>query len=170
MKRPPFHHFPFLSDEKVLLRQIEPGEVKDIIDISFYDAKKASSVSEALQMLEKIYLDYANGESIHWGIVDKTTNIIVGTCGYYRGFNYECGELGCVLIPQYQGFGFMTHAMQLSVDFGFNTMELKKIIAITRAQNTKAIDLMQRLGFLEMEKTNDSTLQFQNINKYTSLR
>ena len=49
-------------------------------------------------------------------------------------------------------------------------MELKKIIAITRPQNTKAINLMQRLGFLEMEKTNDSTLQFQNINKYTSLR
>ena len=73
MNKPPYESFPSVSDEKILLRQINSAEIKDIIEISFYDAKKASSESKALQMLEKINHDYFNGESIHWGIIDKLT-------------------------------------------------------------------------------------------------
>lgn len=30
--------------------------------------------------------------------------------GYYRGFENASGELGCVLLPQFRGQGFMTSA------------------------------------------------------------
>lgn len=152
MKIPPYETFPVLSDERILLRQIVPSEIMNIIEISFYDAKKASSEAEALQMLEKINQDYLKGESIHWGIVDKLINTLVGTCGFYRGFKNGSGELGCVLLPQYQGFGFMTKAMQLAMGFGKNNIGLKKIIAITSHQNEKAIKLLDRLGFTESQK------------------
>ena len=163
MNKPPYESFPSVSDEKILLRQINPAEIKDIIEISFYDAKKASTVMEALQMLEKINQDYLNGESIHWGIIDKLTKKIVGTCGYYRGFNNGVGELGCVLLPQYQGVGFMTQAMQLAINFGINDIGLKKIIAITSPQNIKAMSLFDRLGFSKKHNEGD-TVQYEFIN------
>ena len=163
MNKPPYESFPSVSDEKILLRQINPAEIKNIIEISFYDAKKASSESEALQMLEKINHDYLKGESLHWGIIEISTNKIVGTCGYYRGFNYACGELGCVLLPQYQGLGYMTQAMQLAIEFGIKKIGLNKIIAITSHQNIKAMNLLERLRFSKTNEVGDK-VQYEYIN------
>ncbi|REG99469.1 hypothetical protein [Flavobacterium aquicola] len=48
-------------------------------------------------MQNKISLDYQNGNSINWEIANKLTNKIMGTLGYYCGFDKRIGELGCVL-------------------------------------------------------------------------
>ncbi len=163
MNKPPYESFPVLSGEKIMLRQIDPAEIIEIVDISFYNAKKASTESEALQMLEKINQDYLKSESIHWGIVFKSTNKIMGSCGFYRGFDNACGELGCVLLPAYQGNGFMTNALQLSIRFGIQNIGLKKIIAITSRDNIKAQHLFERLGFIKNDgAAEEITYEFKN--------
>lgn len=138
MKPPPYTIFPNITDERISLRQIRATDIKDLIEVSFYDAVQATSVLIATEMQAKINSDYFDGNSIHWGVADKLTNNIVGTCGYYRGFENGEGELGCVLLPQYRGKGYMTSAIQLAIDFGFNTIGLKRIWAITTQQNDKA--------------------------------
>jgi len=94
---PPYDTFPELSSDDILLRQILPEDINNIVEISFYNAKAAASPEGALEMLNKINNDYNDGRTVHWGIVDNQTNIIVGNCGYYRGFKNHTGELGCVL-------------------------------------------------------------------------
>lgn len=101
MRLPPYDKFPSITDDKILLRQIQLSDINDIIEISFYDSIQAKTLTQAIEMQEKINKDYINGNSIHWGIADKLTNKIVGTCGYYRGLDKGEGELGCVLLPQY---------------------------------------------------------------------
>ena len=66
------------------MRQVRMDDMKDLVEISFYDAQPALSVEEAVRMQERIDLDYQEGCSIHWGIIDTHTNEIVGTLGYYR--------------------------------------------------------------------------------------
>jgi ribosomal-protein-alanine N-acetyltransferase len=61
------------------------------------------------------------------GIADNLTNKIIGTCGYYRGFEKGAGELGCVLLPQHRGQGYMTSALLLAIEFGLNTIGVKCI-------------------------------------------
>lgn len=98
-------------------------------------------------MQEKINDDYRAGNSIHWGIIDNSKNSIVGTCRYYRGFNNKTGQLGCVLLKQFHGQGFMTKAMLLAMDFGLRKIGLEIITAITLKENLKARQLIERLGF-----------------------
>lgn len=74
-------------------------------------------------------------------------NILLRTCGYYRGFPHATGELGCVLRPAFHGQGIMTEAMQAAIDFGFGEMGLERIMAITTEHNVKARALLGRLGF-----------------------
>lgn len=105
MRLPPYDKFPCISDDKILLRQIQFSDINDIVEISFYDSIQATALTEAIEMHAKINMDYSNGNSIHWGIADKLTNKIIGTCGYYRGLDKGEGELGCVLLPQYRGQG-----------------------------------------------------------------
>ena len=77
----------------MLLRQIIPADMKDLVEISRYDGKPALSEADALEMQDRINADYQNGASIHWGIVDKEKQVLVGTCGYYRGLDQGTGEL-----------------------------------------------------------------------------
>lgn len=143
-------NFPNLNDHKVCLRQILATDVESLIQISFYDGIQAKTLEEALAMQAKINKDQVDGNSIHWGIVDCSTHKIVGTCGYYRGFAQQQGELGCVLLPQYQGQGYMSAAMLLAIDFGLNKLGLKRIWAITNKENSKAVKLLERLDFVKI--------------------
>jgi len=143
------------------LRQILPEDINGIIEISRYNAKPASTDVEALEMLIKINNDYNKGKTVHWGIVDKTTNIIVGSCGYYRGFDRETGEIGCILKSEYMGKGFMTSAMKLAIDFGFSKIGFKKIIAITTKENVKAIKLCEKLGFSKLPNLQNGKIEFE---------
>lgn len=160
LNTPPYTTFPNIISDDLILREIHEEDVLDIINISFYDAKQALNVDEALEMQNKINLDYKNGSSIHWGIADRNTNKIVGTIGYYRGLEDGVGEIGCVLKPEFQGKGFMTKALLLIVEFGFNTIGLLKIIAITTLQNTSAIKLLERTNFIKIKELPDHEIEF----------
>jgi len=158
MNLPPYPDFPTIASGTISLRQIEPTDIRDIIEISFYDSVQATTLSLAEQMQAKINKDYTNGESIHWGIADNATDKIVGTCGYYRGFENAAGELGCVLLPQHYGKGYMTQAMALAIRFGFETMSLERIWAETTIDNTGAIKLLERLNFIKTDIIADSVI------------
>ena len=165
IKTPPYDDFPFVSNDKISLRQILNSDINDLIEISFYDSIQATTLEHAIEMNSKINEDYDGGNSVHWGIVDNQSNKIVGTCGYYRGFDKGEGELGCVLLPQYRGQGFMTSAMLLAIDFGIKYIELKRIWAITSRQNEKAIKLLERLDFKKSRVLDDNEVEFELISQ-----
>lgn len=161
MRKPPFDHFPVLSDDKVVLRQIDDTDLADLVDITFYDAVQANTWQQAKEMNAKIDRDYQEGNTIHWAIVDKATRKIAGTCGYYRGFDNEEGELGCVLLLPYRGQGYMTAALSLLIDFGLNAIGLKGIFAVTSQDNNKAIRLLERLGFIKTDNLKGKKVKYQ---------
>lgn len=161
MKLPPYDIFPTISADNISLRQILKEDVEDLIEISFYDGIRATTLKQATEMLNKINKDYLNGNTVHWGIADNTINRIIGTCGYYRGFENGSGELGCVLLPQYQGRGFMTSAMSLAIAFGFKYMGLKRVAAVTTNQNKKAVKLLERLSFIKVAELEGDLIEYE---------
>ncbi|MDF2553693.1 MAG: N-acetyltransferase [Chryseobacterium sp.] len=160
MKRPPYSIFPTLTNGNISLRNITAADMPDLMEISFYDTVQATTVEIAAEMQNKINKDYFEGNSVHWGIADKATNKILGTCGYYRGFENDDGELGCVLLPESQGKGYMTQALSLASDFGLKEMKLKRIWAVTNRDNHPAIKLLERLKF---KKIDSPKLEYQEV-------
>lgn len=154
-RRPPYTHYPLLADERVSLREIVNEDLHALIEISYYDGRQAQNVVEAEQMLDRIRLDYQEGDSLHWAIVDTNSGKIVGTCGYYRGFANNAGELGCILLAPYRGQGYMSAALSLAIAFGQQSMELERIWAATDRSNAAAQTLLERLHFVR-EKSMDS--------------
>jgi ribosomal-protein-alanine N-acetyltransferase len=152
---PPYDSFPTIKDDQVVLRQIDLSDINDIIEISFYDSIQATTLEEAVQMQKKINMDYEQGNSIHWGIVMVSSNTIIGSCGYYRGFEKQFGELGFVLLPKYRGRGLMSAALKLAIDFGESQMKLNRIWASTSKENSKAIKLLEGLNFIKSDETDD---------------
>jgi len=161
MKLFQYDNFPHVTGNRVSLRQILETDVEDLIEISFYDAVRAETAQQAAEMQVKINQDYLDGNSIHWGIADNVTRKIVGTCGYYRGLDKGEGELGCVLLPPYYGKGYMTAGMTLAIDFGLNTLGLKRIWAATDQQNGPAIKLLERLNFVKTADLGDGETEYE---------
>ncbi len=135
INNPPYPIFPTFTNHKVALRQIVVSDLNTLFEISFYDGVQAQTLQQARAMNVKIEKEYQAGNSIHWGIIDQRSGKIVGTCGYYRGFAKGAGELGCVLLPQYRGQGFMSAALKLAINFGWKKMGLTKIWAATSPDN-----------------------------------
>lgn len=169
MKTPPYKNYPIISNDRISLRQIHDSDISDLIEISFYDAIQATSLQQAIEMNSKIHQDYIDGNSIHWGIVDNLTNKMIGTCGYYRGFDNGQGELGCVLLPKYHGQGFMTSAILLAIEFGIKNIGLNRIWAVTSQQNEKAIKLLERNNFIKTRELDEFDVEFE-FNSHSKIK
>jgi len=165
MHLPPYPNYPLLNGACVLLRPVFAADAEALLEISYYDGQKAKNVSEAVDMLDKIHQDYLLGTSLHWGIEAGQTGKLMGTCGYYRGLNQGAGELGCVLLPEYRGKGYMSEAITLAATFGRDHMQLNRIYAITTQGNTPALRLLERLGF-DLTREDEETLEFDLRNKF----
>jgi ribosomal-protein-alanine N-acetyltransferase len=161
MSLPPFDQYPILTDNIIILRPSRIADIPDIMEICFYDGKVAESQEEAKDMLQKINRDYENGNSIHWVISDFILHQTIGTCGFYRGFQNDTGEIGYVLLPEFRGHGWMTYAVQLMIRFGFNDMGLKRIIAFTDMENVKSQKVLERIGFSLSDSKEDGNLEYE---------
>ena len=167
LRLPPYNNFPCITNKKISLRQVKLSEIKDIIEISFYNSIQANTLQQAVEMQEKIDKDYISGNTIHWAIADILTDDIIGTCGQYRGLDKGEGELGCVLLPRARGQGYMTSAMLLAIEFGLTHIGLKRIWAITTKQNEKAIKLIEKLNSIKIADLKNNEIEYELIqNEY----
>lgn len=126
-----FRHF---NDEKVVLGSGFPGP-KDL--------------EAAKQELELYCIrPFKESQGIRWGIVQKGSGELIGTCGYYQwNKTSRRVEMGYDLAPAHWGKGIMTEALRAALRYGFEEMRLNRIQAIIDCENVKSIRLVQRLGF-----------------------
>lgn len=145
-----FATFPALSSEQLTLRRVVPADAPDIREISFYDGVAATTDEEAIAILEHIERDYQRGDSLHWGICLRDADEVVGTCGFYRGYPDNVGEIGYILREAYRGRGLMTAAIRLVLAFGLDEMRLDGIVAYTDRSNEASHAVLTRSGFQEV--------------------
>ena len=147
MNYPPFDPFPELVSGRLLLRELHPSDASDLVEIFTYNGKPATDEADVTRMLGLIHDNYLQGEGINWGITDKQTGEVIGTCGYYRGFPNATGEIGFILRSKHYRKGYMAEALRLIIAFGQQHLQLDRIIAVTKPANTAAIRLLGGLGF-----------------------
>ena len=138
-----------LRGPSLTLREVLEADAGDVREFTVYDGVPALTDEDAAATLRRIHADYHRGEAVHWGICAAGTGRVVGTCGYYRGFDDQTGEIGYVLGAAWRGRGYMTEAVHLVVNFGFDAMGLENVVAYTDATNLPSIAVLRRCGFEE---------------------
>ncbi len=158
---PPYDKFPVLSFENLILRRMTQEDIAAALPIIYYNGKQAKTETRALEVLKKTDNDYQKGGGINWLITDKKTNAIIGVCGFYRNFQDATGEIGCVVMPEYEGKGLMRKALRLIVEFGIEKMNLQRVIAITKNNNKRAIKLLHAIDFVEVADLEDDKTAYE---------
>lgn len=149
-----FSRIPQLETERLILRRIKPSDSKDVYDyarrpsVTTYLAWRPHESEEyTRQYLEYISRQYAIGDFYDWGIVDKATQKVIGTCGFTRfDFQNDSGEIGYVLNPDFWGRGIAFEAASEVMRFGFDRLMLNRIEAKHLRGNEASAAVMKKLG------------------------
>lgn len=75
----------------------------------------------------------------------KETGAAMGD-GSIETLSGDTGEIGWILLPEYRGHGYVTEMGRALLRFGFEELELSRIVAHCDARNEKSYRVMERLG------------------------
>jgi ribosomal-protein-alanine N-acetyltransferase len=91
-----------------------------------------------------------SNEGINWAITYKDNPKLIGIIGHYRiKPDHFRAEVGYMLLPEYNGKGIITEAVQEVVKYGFNEMKLHSIEAIIDPENFGSEKVLQKCGFIK---------------------
>ena len=79
-----------------------------------------------------------------WTVFEKSANQITGLCGLY--YSDDGVEISYMFFPQYWGKGLAREAVIASINYGFKTLKMERIIAITQVANSKSCQLLNKIG------------------------
>ena len=150
-----FQAFPHLETERLVLRRLYPSDAESLFAIladeelaRFYDDEAFTEISQAREQIEAWASGFDEWRSIRWGIAQRGTDKVIGTCGYY-GFHgwHRRGSLGYELVRSYWRQGIMTEALDAIIGFAFRKVGLNRIQAVVMPGNEGSEKLLEKLGF-----------------------
>src|SRR5438477_4406706 len=176
-----FRDIPKLETERLILRKHSMRDVNDIFEYAsvpeiakYVMWEHHRSVADSLHFLRAVIQQYQNGVPSPWGIVYKENNKIIGTAGYHI-WNpaHRRAEIGYALSPSYWNKGIMTEALEAMLKFGFEHLDLNRIEAMCKVENTASERVMQKCR-MKFEGTLREQMyvkeEFHNLNLYSILK
>jgi len=160
--------FPSLETDRLHLRILTLQDTEEVFRhfadeniTQFMDIEPCKDLQEA----EEIIRFHMEDPGCRWGIFDRSTGALIGTCGYHclrgaRGGDSFIAEVGFDLAKLYWGQGIMHEVMKAVIDFGFIQMGLTAIDATVDPANERSRGLMRKLGFQEEPEPRDNLVYF----------
>lgn len=150
-----FRAFPRLETERLVLREITPDDADAVFALysddtvmQYLDIDTLTTPAQAADIVQ-FYIDrYRKQISVRWAISLHDEPHLIGTCGFHLGDQeHNRVEIGYDLQSAYWGRGIMTEALQAMLHYGFTTIALQRIEAVTAPENVASRRLLGKLGF-----------------------
>ena len=147
-------YFKKIEGERLYLSPINPDDF-ELFTEWVNDPDVAKYVSQHRKVLslnaEKDFLEVLSKDGYNFSIVLKENNQLIGSIGFPK-FNLIDGtaEIGLLIGPKDQkGKGYGPEAMELLINYGFNTLNLMNIELGVYAFNDRGIKAYKKIGFKE---------------------
>lgn len=130
------------ADCEVLYKILQDAEVvRDIDDGKVFSFEKTQKFLDAMEK--------SDGESgfCRWKVIEKSSNEIVGSCGFGKISETSEIELGYLFAKKHWGKGFATEIAEAAIDYGFNNLGFREIIALTAPENIASQKVLEKIGF-----------------------
>ncbi len=101
--------------------------------------------------------------SLVYSMIEKASGAFIGNIELMDASCLTEKELGIAITYKMQDKGYGTEAIKAILDYGFNTLNLDKIILRTRTFNKRAIHVYKKCGFKEYNR--DDTHIYMEITK-----
>lgn len=151
-----FSPFPALHTERLTLRRADATDIPQLYRLrsdeqimKYIPRPVATSPDEIAEFLRLTDEKIASNEMINWKISIKGDSTLIGTIGFYyiKPEHYRA-EIGYMLLPEFQGKGYVTEAIAAVVNYGFEAMGLHSIEALVDPENIASRAVLEKCGFV----------------------
>lgn len=91
-------------------------------------------------------IKFESGESVHFAIILKSTQKLIGAIGLIIDKGFNRGELGYWIGKEYWNQGYCTEAARAVLEYGFSQLFLHKITSSHFARNPSSGKVMSKIG------------------------
>lgn len=149
--------FPKLETERLLLNQIKPA---DVPDIAVYAGNKNITDNtrsmpypyfeeDAVRWINIVNQGFKNKDQYAFAIRQKTDGRFIGGIGLTIELANNRAELGYWLAEPFWNKGFTTESVQAILKYGFEEINLNKIVAVYLTQNEASGKVMVKNGMIK---------------------
>lgn len=158
-----FTPFPNIETENLILRKMSYNDIDDLFEMrkdprmnEYTDTKLEEDISETKAYIDKMNKGVDDNKWIIWAIEHKQLNKVIGSISIWNiNMEQKSGELGYGIIPDFQGKGLMKESLLSVIEYGFDAMNLKELLAYTEENNLKSIELLERCNFVETDRVQE---------------
>ena len=148
----PFHN---LETERLLLRRVDKNDLKEVFALrsnpetmKYIPRPLVTTDEEALAHIAMIESKIESNEGINWAITYKGDLKLIGIIGHYRiKPEHYRAEIGYMILPEFNGMGIVTEAVQEVVKYGFEVMKLHSIEAVIDPDNLGSAKVLEKNNF-----------------------
>lgn len=144
-----------LNGESIYLRKLIEQDAKMIyINVKDKDLNRFSgpyystTLSKAKEYIIKTNKKFKNKIGFTFGIILKKNNSLIGCIGLNNiNWDVRSAEVGFWLSKDFWNHGYMTEAVKIILNFGFNELKLHKIFAYFHEKNIPPKKIFEKCNF-----------------------
>lgn len=150
-----FYTVKILETERLILREIVESDSEFILDllnqpsfIKHIGDRNVRTVDDAKDFIENRYrASYAEHGFGLYTVELKKNNVPIGICGFVRRDTLPEADIGFAFLPQFERKGYALESATAVMEYGRETLKLKRVLAITSIDNESSGRLLEKLGF-----------------------
>jgi [ribosomal protein S5]-alanine N-acetyltransferase len=141
-----------LETERLFLRRFTENDIDSVFamrsnrDVMRFIREPQTDRAEAEGWVKLVSSRWETEKIGFCAVIEKSSNQFAGWCGLWRLKETGETEIGYALVRDFRGRGYASEASEAFLIYGFETLNLKEIVAVTRPENRASRRVMERLG------------------------
>ncbi len=138
--------------ERLILRKFDLADDTDAVFIMRRNAdvmrfiRQPQSREETSNWLKLVSSHWKDEKIGFCAIIEKKSQKYIGWCGLWRLTETMETEIGYAVAPDLWGKGYATEAAKKFLQYGFDELNLEKIVAVALPENAASRRVMEKLG------------------------
>ena len=146
-----------LETDRLLLRQFNSNRHdaellynlnKQAAVLRYIHEAPLTSVSESVDVLNKIIIPQYQYHLGRWAIHLKIDQSFIGWCGLKKRLDINEIDLGYRILPAAWKNGYATEAAKACLRYGLSTLNIAEITARAQIENIASIGVLQKIGMI----------------------
>jgi len=152
-----FTPFPELTSSRLCFRKVSLDDIPEIMALRgnpevmrYIPRPLVTNEAEAIAHIQANLEGLESNTALNWIICLHDNPKAIGIVGFYRlkPEDYRA-EIGYMLLPEFQGQGYITEAVERLIQYGFTEMQLNSIEAVIAPDNIASQRVVLKNNFVQ---------------------
>ncbi len=143
-----------LETPRLFLREFVLEDAEEVLELhsnpevqKYTGQPNVTSVNEVEKTIRETWVrEYKKYGFARWATIHKGNNRFIGWAGLKYLPEFDAIDLGYRFIPEYWGQGIATEISLAIIKYGFESLNLQRIIGIAMLENRASIKVLEKSG------------------------